>query len=188
MKEIIRVMNLINESLKEMKELTNELESYVKDIDSDNNEQRKRKEPKEKEKYINNNNIINNNLFNKINIINNNLAGSEPFCQQIKELWNLLVATDENSRCQKISKITKSRKRAINGRIKENKEFKSICAWEMFFLKIKGSMFLLGHNQHDWSCTFDWCLKPNNFTRIIENQFKKDENIFDLQESFIDSL
>lgn len=33
------------------------------------------------------------------------------------------------------------------------------------------SSFLLGHNNQNWSCDFDWIFRPTNFIKILEGNY-----------------
>jgi len=38
------------------------------------------------------------------------------------------------------------------------------------------SDFLLGNNDRNWRCDFDWIFKPTNFTKILEGNYSRDSN------------
>ena len=47
------------------------------------------------------------------------------------------------------------------------------------FRKVLESSFLLGHNDRNWHCDFDWIFKPTNFIKILEGTYdnKSDNEI-----------
>ena len=42
--------------------------------------------------------------------------------------------------------------------------------------KVASSPFLLGHNDRNWTCDFNWIFKPNNFVKILEGSYDKSTN------------
>ncbi len=68
--------------------------------------------------------------------------------------------------------LNKSRKSVINGRLNEYGLNKIT---EVFRLAGK-SNFLNGVNSKNWNATFDWILKPINFAKILEGNFKNKNN------------
>jgi len=77
-----------------------------------------------------------------------------------------------NSVCSdlsKVEKITDSRKKAISARIKEY----SLETLGEVFKKVAESDYLSGRkNGVDWKATFDWVMNPNNFIKILEDNYK----------------
>ena len=67
----------------------------------------------------------------------------------------------------KLKKVTDSRIKTVNARLKENRDIKF---WEEFFMKVEASDFLSGRKT-GWVATFDWILKPANFIKIIEGNY-----------------
>ena len=37
---------------------------------------------------------------------------------------------------------------------------------------IRYSSFLKGQNNKNWTITFDWLIKPNNFTKVLEGNYR----------------
>ena len=68
--------------------------------------------------------------------------------------------------------LNKSRKSVINGRLNEQGLNKIT---EVFQLAGE-SNFLNGVNSKNWNATFDWILKPINFAKILEGNFKNKNN------------
>ena len=90
-----------------------------------------------------------------------------------KELFDFRSVVDcFNSVCislPKIKKLSDKRKRAIR---KADKLLDDI-SFEQFFLMVEQSDFLTGR-KGDWSCGFDWIMKPDNLTKIIEGNYRND--------------
>jgi hypothetical protein len=43
--------------------------------------------------------------------------------------------------------------------------------WSAFFNRVGWSKFLRGENDRGWTARFDWVLKAENFTKILEGQY-----------------
>jgi len=71
----------------------------------------------------------------------------------------------------KVEKITEARKKSITNRIKEN----SPEILGDVFKKVAESDFLSGRKS-DWKATFDWIMMPNNFIKILEDNYKNKQN------------
>ena len=86
--------------------------------------------------------------------------------QPIIDKWNELGL-------QKLISINSgtTRYKLLNARIKEYGEDKVLIAIE----NIKQSSFLIGQNGKGWIITFDWLVKPNNFLKVLENNYKDKE-------------
>ncbi len=89
--------------------------------------------------------------------------------QPIIEKWNELG----------LSKITSinsntNRYKMLNARVNEYGIDKVLEAIE----NINNSSFLKGQNKQGWTITFDWLIKPNNFIKVLENNYmnKNKEN------------
>ena len=78
----------------------------------------------------------------------------------IAEKWNSLNLS-------KIVSIKGTRLKMLNSRIKEYGHEKVIEAIE----NIHKSSFLKGQNKKSWTITFDWLIKPNNFPKVLENNY-----------------
>lgn len=83
--------------------------------------------------------------------------------QPIIDSWNSLglqklVAINPNT----------NRYRLLNARIKEYGLDTVLEAIE----NIKYSSFLKGQNNKNWTITFDWLIKPNNFTKVLEGNYR----------------
>lgn len=97
---------------------------------------------------------------NSIIIINNNKK---------EERIYTYVQNSFNSICKslpKVSKITETRKR----RIDKASKLLGAMTFEALFRKVEASDFLTG-KQKEWIASFDWIMKPENLTKIIEGNY-----------------
>lgn len=83
--------------------------------------------------------------------------------QRVADAWNSLGLAQ-------ISRLATTSKRYGNlkARISEYGIEDVLRAVE----NIKESTFLRGQNKSGWIITFDWFVKPNNFTKVLEGQYK----------------
>ncbi|AQS03498.1 helix-turn-helix domain-containing protein [Clostridium beijerinckii] len=112
------------------------------------------------------NNTILNNTINNINTISKDIVSSTKV-QPIIDKWNELGL-------QKLISINKgtNRYKLLQARIKEYGQDRMLQAIE----NIKCSSFLKGQNNKNWTVTFDWLVKPNNFIKILEGNYVDKEN------------
>lgn len=98
------------------------------------------------------------------NSIINNTCSSE--LQQIIDKWNALGL-------QNLKFINSGTKRhtMLQARIKEYGIDAIISAIE----SISNSSFLRGQNRKGWTITFDWLIKPNNFIKVLEGNYKDND-------------
>ena len=101
----------------------------------------------------------NNNTISKDIVSSNKL-------QPIVDRWNELGL-------QKLISINAgtTRYKLLNARMKEYGEDKILQAIE----NIKESSFLKGQNSKGWTITFDWLVKPNNFLKVLEGNYRDKE-------------
>lgn len=97
---------------------------------------------------------------------------------QIQEEFNSICVN-----LSSIKKITDSRKRVINARVKE---YGLETILEVFNLVNKSS-FLNGNNERCWKANFDWIMNASNFTKILEGNYndtkqdQSEQNNFDIE-------
>lgn len=84
--------------------------------------------------------------------------------ESIVEAWNSLGLS-------RIKSLHGNRAKELKGRLKEHGEAAIIEAIE----NIKKSSFLKGQNKTGWRISFDWLLKPNNFTKVLEDTYRDKE-------------
>lgn len=89
-----------------------------------------------------------------------------PDTKPIIEAWNSL---SKISAIKPITKLSTSSKRyqSLIARLKDYSVEDILKAIE----NIKCSEFLKGNNRRNWIITFDWFVKPNNFPKVLENQY-----------------
>ena len=82
--------------------------------------------------------------------------------QQIIKSWNML-------NLQKLISINPgtTRYKSLKARIKEYGLENMLKAID----SVKTSDFLKGQNKNNWIITFDWLIKPNNFTKVLEGNY-----------------
>lgn len=78
----------------------------------------------------------------------------------IIEKWNSL-------NLQQLRTISNNRQTLLNARIKEHGFDSVLEAIE----NIEKSSFLKGQNNKNWVIKFDWFIKPNNFVKVLENNY-----------------
>jgi len=72
--------------------------------------------------------------------------------------------------------ISDKRRAVVRKRWQENKNLQTLDQWEKFFNWIKQSDFLMGRTPTPWNgFCFDWMLKLENFTKIIEGNYHRGE-------------
>lgn len=84
--------------------------------------------------------------------------------------YNALMDTFNNmfeGKLPKVTVMTDKRKKAVRARISEHGK-ETIMA---VFNNVSQSEFLLGHNNQNWHCDFDWIFRPTNFIKILESNY-----------------
>ena len=95
----------------------------------------------------------------------NSISSTE--VQQIINTWNSLGLQNI-----KFIKNNTNRYKMLNARIKEY----GIDTFLQAINNIKNSSFLKGQNNRNWTITFDWLIKPNNFIKVLEGNYDDKEN------------
>ena len=67
----------------------------------------------------------------------------------------------------KVTSMTDKRKRSVKARAAEHGK----NAIMTVFQNVLASPFLLGHNDKNWSCDFDWIFRSTNFIKILEGNY-----------------
>lgn len=87
--------------------------------------------------------------------------------------WNKL--NNDHNAISKIMSITKPRKKKIYARLKENKDF--LDDFVKCIELINTSTFLQGHNNKNWSVSFDWLIaNDTNYIKVLEGNYNKTSN------------
>lgn len=87
--------------------------------------------------------------------------------EAIKSRWN----EETGGALGKLMMITGKRREMVRARIRET-------SVDYFFTMIHNaatSSFLRGDNQRGWTATFDWCIKPNNYPKVLEGRYNDNE-------------
>ena len=84
---------------------------------------------------------------------------------EIMEAWNLLPVTN-------IKAIKGTRLLMLKARLKDYTIDEVLSA----ISGIREQPFLLGQNNKGWQITFDWFVKPNNFIKVYEGNYKETQS------------
>ena len=141
-----------------------------------NNRETTEKQPKNNQKQPNVNENVNENVNDirtlktsfKVSSFGANDAPADPKIdfEKIKGSWND-EAQKSHSLMPKLRSMQKQRQKQIAARIREYGE-------EVFFDAMKkavASDFLNGKNRRGWIASFDWCVLPTNFQKIIDGNY-----------------
>lgn len=85
----------------------------------------------------------------------------------IKSLFNKICKVMPN-----IKDLTEKRKKVLKTLVKSQPDFN----FEEYFKKVADTPFLNGHNKNGWVAGFDWIMKPDNITKVIEDTYKSNQN------------
>lgn len=81
-----------------------------------------------------------------------------------------------NKAIQQIARFTPKRKQCVSARLREyGRE-----AIGEAIKKAAASDFLNGKNNHNFTATFDWIFRPNNFPKVLEGNYDNRDNNFNL--------
>lgn len=83
-----------------------------------------------------------------------------------KSLMDTFNKMFEN-RLPKVSSMTEKRKKAVRARASEHGKSSIMSV----FNNVSQSTFLLGRNDQNWRCDFDWIFRPTNFVKILEGNY-----------------
>lgn len=85
----------------------------------------------------------------------------------IRETWNRLVPS-----LTKITGINGKRERAMHARWQA---IGDLASWEQFCIRVEASDFMTGRQAgtdgRKWTATFDWCIIPGNFDKVVEGRY-----------------
>lgn len=87
---------------------------------------------------------------------------------RLQEFFN----TTFHGKLSAVMSMTEARRKAVKARIAQyNKD-----AVFTVLQKVAASPFLLGCNDRNWKCDFDWIFKASNFTKILEGNYDEQRN------------
>ena len=152
------------------KQLDNEDTLEHKNIEESNEDYKHKNSVNNPIDLLINNEEINSETINNETVNNefetlDNLEENNYYVNKIIEKWNMLGISN-------ISCIKNTRRKLLKARIKEYGKEDVIKAIE----KIEKSSFLKGQNDRSWVITFDWFVKPNNFTKVFEGNYDDKNN------------
>lgn len=83
--------------------------------------------------------------------------------RQIADLYNEICVS-----FPKVASVSEARKKQIGARWKQ---YPDLETFRLLFTKAEASAFLKGHNDRNWSASFDWMTKDANMPKILEGQY-----------------
>lgn len=104
--------------------------------------------------------------------------------------YNALMSTFNSmfeNKLPKVSSMTDKRKKAVKARASEHGKLSIMTV----FNNVVQSAFLLGRNDQNWRCDFDWIFKPTNFVKILEGNYngnRLSKNQQDSEQRKLDSV
>ena len=161
-----------NDNQTETKPKPNDNQTETKPEPNDNQTETK-PEPKEKEKDKDKDNII--------SLTDNNIIQKENTSNEVSKKDELSFHPDKvdyvalmdffnktfNGKLPTIKTMTDARKKAIKARIAQ---YGKQAVFDVM-KKVYQSTFLLGGNDRNWKCDFDWIFKQEHFTKILEGRY-----------------
>lgn len=72
-----------------------------------------------------------------------------------------------------VQKFSPSRQKKLSARLKD---CGGLEGWRHAMAKIRGSPFLRGENERGWRANFDWIVKAENFTKLMEGAYDASSN------------
>jgi len=66
----------------------------------------------------------------------------------------------------------------LRARWREDPERQFPSWWKVFFIYVKNSPFLMGHNDRGWQTDLRWLVKPTNFAKVMNGNFHKNNRAF----------
>lgn len=87
---------------------------------------------------------------------------------RLQEYFN----TTFNGKLSMVVNMTEARRKAVKARIAQYDKETVFTVLK----KVAASPFLLGCNDRNWKCDFDWIFKAGNFTKILEGNYDEKRN------------
>lgn len=87
---------------------------------------------------------------------------------RLQEYFN----TTFNGKLSMVVNMTEARRKAVKARIVQYDKETVFTVLK----KVAASPFLLGCNDRNWKCDFDWIFKAGNFTKILEGNYDEKRN------------
>lgn len=87
-----------------------------------------------------------------------------PECELIVQSWNVMAKATDLSL---VAKLTDKRRSALRARLRSD----GMEAFSLAIGRIPRCPFLLGQNERGWTADFDFLLKPDSVTKILEGKY-----------------
>lgn len=119
------------------------------------------------EQQVNNKRTTSEQQVNTNKNIKNDKNERKDICQNILDLFNRICCS-----FGRVKNITKSRAEIISNSLKTY----SLDDFKKVFEKAEQSDFLKGNNNRNWSANFDWLIKEDNMTKVLEDKYDSKQN------------
>ena len=93
---------------------------------------------------------------------NNKSLISKEIVKEVIDLYHSICVS-----YPKIRAVSQARKQAILARMESH----SLDDFRTVFENAESSSFMKGNNDRNWSATFDWMMKPDNFIKVLEGNY-----------------
>ncbi len=70
-----------------------------------------------------------------------------------------------------VQEWTKERQALLRARWKEKMERQSLEWWRQYFVRIRGSDFLMGRTDNGFVCNLEWLIRPKNMPKVLEGNY-----------------
>jgi hypothetical protein len=70
-----------------------------------------------------------------------------------------------------VQEWTKERQALLRTRWKEKMERQSLEWWRQYFVRIRGSDFLMGRTDNGFVCNLEWLIRPKNMPKVLEGNY-----------------
>ncbi len=77
-------------------------------------------------------------------------------------------------------------KKYLKTRWRKDPERQFLSWWKAFFIYVKESPFLMGHNDRGWLADLRWLVKPTNFAKVMNGNFHQNKRPFSAAMDFIE--
>ena len=119
------------------------------------------------EQQVNNKRTTSEQQVNTNKNIKNDKNERKDICQNILDLFNKICCS-----FGRVKNVTKNRAETITDSLKTY----SVDDFEKVFKKAEQSDFLKGNNNRNWSANFDWLIKEDNMTKVLEDKYDSKQN------------
>lgn len=95
--------------------------------------------------------------------------GKHPRCpyQEILDAYH-----EHRPELPKVRKLTDSLKKFVRARWREDTEYQTLDFWNWYFgVQVGQCPHLLGNNGRGWTANFEWLVRPQNFTKVVNGAY-----------------